>query len=63
MASAKREVATKNCSFDKFIVYTNDKGNEFVSVVLNYGSKKLYLMDFKNNDALLLEIYKEERVK
>ena len=57
--SQKREVAL-NGFLEKVIVYTNDKGNEFVQLVLNIGSKKFFICDFKQNDALLLQVYKTE---
>ena len=55
----KREVKI-NASVSKVVVFTNDKGNEFVQLIVNVGGRDFYICDFKQNDALLCKIYKAE---
>ena len=59
--SKKRDVIIENAKVDKLVVYTNDKNNEFVQIVLSIGDRKFFICDFKQNDGLLLQVYKAER--
>lgn len=59
--SKKRDVIIENAKVEKLVVYTNDKNNEFVQIVLTIGERKFFICDFKQNDALLLQVYKAER--
>lgn len=59
--SKKRDVIIENAKVDKLVVYTNDKNNEFVQLVLTIGDRKFFICDFKQNDGLLLQVYKAER--
>lgn len=59
--SKKREILFDDAKIEKVNVFTNDKGQEFCQVVVNIRGRLFYYMDFKSNDALLLEVYKQER--
>lgn len=58
--ATKRDVKI-DAIVENAVVYTNDKGNEFVQLVISFGGKRFYICDFKQNDGLLLQVYKQER--
>lgn len=58
--SKKREVKI-NANVSKVVVFTNDKGNEFVQLVINLDGRDFYICDFKQNDGMLCKIYKAEK--
>ena len=41
----KRDVIIENAKVEKLVVYTNDKKNEFVQIVLTIGERKFFICD------------------